>query len=143
MPWAAERVGDQRLNGAYAWRTLLESGCRIPGGSDSPVESPAPLAGIQAAVTRQDLSGQPAGGWYPEQRLSAAEALSMFTRDARYASFSEERVGTIEPGKLADLTVLSMNPLLCAPEEISGISVLATLVDGKTVYRAEDCPCDF
>lgn len=143
MPWAAERLGAQRVNGAYAWRSLLESGCRIPGGSDSPVESAAPLAGIQAAITRQDSSGHPRGGWYPEQRLSAVEALSMYTRDAGYASFSEESTGTIEPGKLADLTVLAMNPLLCAPEAIHGIPVLATLIDGKTVYRAKECPCDF
>ena len=143
MPWAADRLGDRRVTGGYAWRSLLETGCRIPGGSDAPVESPAPLAGLYAAITRQDLSGHPDGGWHPEQRLSAEEALSMFTRDAGYASFSEERTGTIEPGKRADLTVLEMNPLLCAPKEIPEIEVLATLVDGKVVFRADGFHCDF
>ncbi len=143
MPWAGERLGRLRVIGAYAWRSLLETGCRIPGGSDAPVESPAPLAGMYAAVTRRDLSGAPQEGWHPEQRLSPEEALSMFTRDAAYASFSEEVTGTIEPGKRADLTILAVNPLICAPADIPGIEVLATLVDGKTVFKADGLDCDF
>jgi len=143
LPWAAERLGDRRVTGSYAWRSLLETGCRIPGGSDAPVESPDPLAGLHAAITRQDRSGHPAGGWYPGQRLSAEEALTMFTIDAGYASFSEESTGTIEPGKRADLTVLATNPLLCAPQQIPEIEVLATVVDGKAVFKADGFACDF
>ncbi len=143
MPWAGTRLGQQRLTGAYTWRSLLETGCRIPGGSDAPVESPAPLTGIYAAVSRQALDGTPEGGWRPEERLSPGEALAMFTRDASFASFSEELTGTIEPGKRADLTVLALNPLLCAAEEIPEIEVLATLVDGKAVFKADSFPCDF
>lgn len=143
MPWAGDRLGRHREIGAYAWRSLLETGCRIPGGSDAPVESPAPLAGLYAAVTRRDLSGAPGEGWHPEQRLSPEQALSMFTRDAAYASFSEEASGTIEPGKRADLTVLAANPLICAPADIPEIKVLATLVDGRTVFKAAGFDCDF
>lgn len=143
MPWAGDRLGERRLHGAYAWRTLLESGCLIPGGSDAPVESPAPLAGIYAAMSRQDPSGAPAGGWRPEERLSAAEALAMFTGNAARASFSEALNGTLERGKRADLTILSGNPLLCTPQQVLALDVLATLVDGKAVYQAENCPCDF
>jgi predicted amidohydrolase YtcJ len=140
MPWAPDRLGDVRLTGAYAWRSLLESGCRIPGGSDAPVESADPRLGLYAAVTRRGLDGLPEGGWNPGERLSPAEALAMFTRDAGWASFSEGLTGTIEPGKRADLTVLSLNPLLCAAEEIPGIEVLATLVDGEYVFSKEDRP---
>jgi hypothetical protein len=107
------------------------------------VESADPLAGIHAAITRQDRDGHPGEGWRPEQRLSAAEALALFTRDASHAAFSEALTGTIEPGKRADLTVLDKNPLLCTPAEILDIEVLATLVDGSTIFSSADAPCDF
>ncbi len=143
MPWAGDRLGRQRLTGAYVWRSLLETGCRIPGGSDAPVESADPLLGLYAAITRQSPEGTPDGGWSPGERLSPTEALSMFTRDASYASFSEDLTGSIEPGKRADLTILAKNPQLCAPEEIPDIDVLATLVDGKAVFKADGFHCDF
>jgi len=143
MPWVTDRLGPDRLAGAYAWRSLLDTGNRIPGGSDAPVETPAPLAGIHAAITRQDRDSRPAEGWFPEQRLSATEALALFTRDASHAAFSEASTGTIQPGKRADLTVLGRNPLLCAPAEIPDIEVLATLVDGRAVYSSPHAPCDF
>ncbi len=137
MPWAEERLGPERLRGAYAWRSLLDTGVRIAGGSDSPVESANPLLGIYAAITRQDLDGNPPGGWYPEQRVRLREALRMFTIDAAHAAFQEEELGSISPGKRADFTVLDKDLASVPPEEIPGVRVVATLVGGQLVYRGE------
>ena len=98
MPWAETRIGKGRIEGSYAWRTLLKAGARLAGGSDFPVESENPLLGIYAAVTRQDLSGHPPGGWRREQALTRAEALRLFTADNAYAEFAETRRGRIAPG---------------------------------------------
>ncbi|WP_437662451.1 amidohydrolase [Sorangium sp. So ce1182] len=106
MAWAPARLGAHRLKGAYAWRSLRSSGARLVFGSDFPVEEPSPLLGIHAAVTRQDLSGQPPGGWMPEERLDLDEALLAFTAEPAYASWAEGQRGRIAPGYVADLTVL-------------------------------------
>lgn len=106
MPWAPARLGPRRLKGAYAWRSLLASGARVVFGSDFPVEEPSPLLGLHAAVTRQDLSGEPPGGWMPEERLDLDEALLAFTAAPAYAAFAEGQRGRIAPGYVADLTVL-------------------------------------
>lgn len=106
MPWAEARLGPARIRGAYAWRSILGTGAHVAFGSDFPVEEPSPLLGIYAAVTRQDPSGRPDGGWLPEQRLSLDEALRAFTAEAAYAAFAERHRGVIAPGLLADLTVL-------------------------------------
>jgi predicted amidohydrolase YtcJ len=136
MPWAERRVGPERIRGAYAWRRVLDAGGRLAFGSDFPVEEVNPLLGIYAAVTRQDLDGQPPGGWLPDQRMTAAEALRGFTADAAYASFDEGRRGTIDLGKDADFTVLDRNPLEVPPVEIPRLKVRYTVVGGRVVYAA-------
>jgi predicted amidohydrolase YtcJ len=137
MPWAGDRVGNSRLEGAYAWRSLMNAGSRIPGGSDYPVESIAPLLGIYAAVTRQDLSGSPAGGWMPDQRLTIEEAVRAFTIDAAWAAGQEKERGSIEKGKLADLTILGADIMEIEPAEIPETEIIATIVAGRIEYWAE------
>ena len=138
MPWAEARLGPERIQGAYAWRSLLASGARLCGGSDFPVESESPLLGLYAAVTRQDLAGRPPGGWYPEQRLTRPEALKLFTEDAAYAEFAEGRRGKIAPAFDADLTVLDRDIVsdTLPAAEIPKAKVLMTIVGGEMVYRA-------
>ena len=138
MYWAEGRLGPERAKYAYAWRSLIEAGSVIPGGSDFPVESPNPLLGLYAAVTRQDLQGWPEGGWHPEQRMSREEALKSFTAWAAFAAFQEDRKGRIAPDFLADLTILSVNPMTVAPREIASARVLRTIVGGRTVHEASD-----
>ncbi len=137
MPWAPDRIGDSRLEGAYAWRSLMNAGSRIPGGSDYPVESIDPLLGIYAAVSRQDLDGMPAEGWAPEQRLTIEEAVRAFTINAAWAVGQEKERGSIEKGKLADLTILGADIMKIKPSEIPGTEIIATIVGGRIKYRAE------
>ena len=115
MYWAEERLGPERVRNAYAWRSLIDAGSVIPGGSDFPVESPDPLLGLYAAITRQDLQGWPDGGWHPEQRMSREEALKSFTLWGALAAFQEAEKGIIAPGYLADFSVLSVNPMEAPP----------------------------
>ncbi|MFQ5511135.1 MAG: amidohydrolase [Candidatus Krumholzibacteriia bacterium] len=136
MYWAEDRVGPQRILGAYAWRKLIQSGAVISCGSDFPVESPNPLWGIFAAVTRQDHDGWPEGGWYPGERMTVTEAVAGFTRNAAFASFEEDIKGTIEVGKVADLTVIDTDPFDVAASEILEASVRYTVVGGRVVYEA-------
>ncbi|HXG01720.1 MAG TPA: amidohydrolase [Bacteroidota bacterium] len=137
MPWAEERLGPERVKGAYAWRSLLETGASIAGGSDFPVESPNPLYGFYAAITRQDHNGMPPEGWYPEQRMQRFEALKAFTIWPAYAAFEESIRGSIEEGKLADIVVLSNDIMKCDPREILGTTVVYTIVGGEIVYAAD------
>jgi len=136
MPWAEDRLGPERIKGAYAWRTLLNQGARIPFGSDSPVESANPLWGIYAAVTRQDRQGSPAGGWQPQERLTVAEALRGFTIDAAYAEFSDWMRGSIEVGKAADFTILDKDICTLPADSILATHVVSTILAGKVVYQA-------
>jgi predicted amidohydrolase YtcJ len=162
MYWAEARVGPTRIRGAYAWRSLLETGVIVPGGSDFPVESPDPLLGIYAAVTRQDRLGRPKdaaevqsyfqlsaegirdtasfrGGWYAAQKMTRLEAVRAFTNWAAYAGFQERILGSLEKGKLADFVILSKDILKIAPEEILTTTVEKTFIGGEAVYiRAED-----
>ena len=137
MYWADERLGPARERYAYAWRSLIEAGSIIPGGSDFPVESPDPLLGLYAAVTRQDLQGWPADGWHPEQRMSREEALNAFTTWAAFASFQEGQKGRIAPGFVADMTVLSGDPLNIPAREIPAIAILRTVVAGLETHRSQ------
>jgi predicted amidohydrolase YtcJ len=134
MRWAPARLGEARLAGAYAWRSLLATGVVIPGGSDFPVEDPSPLQGIQAGVTRAPLDGDEPG-WQPEQRMTREEAARSFTSWAAYAAFEESIAGSIEPGKRADLVALDGDPFTCDERAIGAIRVALTLVDGEVVYR--------
>jgi predicted amidohydrolase YtcJ len=136
MTWVEERLGVQRLAGAYAWRSLIDQGSIIPGGSDFPVESPNPIWGFYAAVSRQDHAGQPEGGWHPEQRMTRIEALKSFTIWGAYAGFQERMKGSIEVGKWADLTVLSEDIMQVEPQRILQASVELTIVAGAVAYRS-------
>ena len=134
MYWAEDRVGPERIKGAYAWRTVLNSGARLALGSDFPVEFVNPFFGIYAAVTRQDQKGWPAGGWYPDQKLTLPEAIRGFTKDAAYAAFEEDSRGTIEPGKLADFTIVEGDLYNMPQSELFKAKVRSTVVGGEIVY---------
>lgn len=133
MYWAETRLGPSRITGAYAWRSLLDAGSIIPGGSDFPVESPNPLWGFYAAIARQDHSGWPDGGWHPEQRMSRSEALKSFTMWAAFASFEEKTKGSLEPGKVADLVVLSDDIMNIEPRKILTTTVELNMIAGEIV----------
>ena len=135
LHFAPARLGDKRLDGAYAWETLIKSGAVVAGGSDAPVERGDPLIEFYAAVARKDLAGFSAPNWRPQEALSRAEALKLFTSNAAYARFSEGELGTIEVGRIADLSGFSVD-LMTAPEAAipKGHAVL-TVVGGKVVYR--------
>ena len=134
MPWADERLGTERLEGAYAWESLRRSGARLAFGSDFPVEDVDPLEGFHAAVTRQDAGGNPQGGWYPEERVSRRVALHAFTRGAAYAAFQEDEIGSLQPGKRADFVLLSQDIMQAPADEILDTAVVATYLDGERVY---------
>ncbi len=135
MPWAEARLGRERARGAYAWQALLKSGARLANGSDFPVEAVNPLWGFYASITRQDHAGQPAGGWFADQRLSREEALRSFTLDAAYAAFEERDKGSLEPGKLADFIVLSRDIMTIPPADVLKTEVVRTVVGGQTVWQ--------
>jgi predicted amidohydrolase YtcJ len=135
MPWAETRLGAERCTYAYAWRSLLDSGCIIPAGSDAPVEEVAPLTALHAAVTRQDVRGHPPDGWHPEQCMTRAEALASLTRWPAWAAFREDDLGTLAPGKRADLVVLSADLMTVRPESLPWLAVDMTLFDGEVVHR--------
>jgi predicted amidohydrolase YtcJ len=128
MPWAEARVGPERIKGAYAWRTVLNAGGRLALGSDFPVEAVNPFFGIESAVNR--------GNWYPDQKLTLPEAIRGFTSDAAYAAFEETSRGTIEPGKLADLTIVDGDLYARPPAALGTVNVRYTVVGGKIVYHA-------
>jgi predicted amidohydrolase YtcJ len=135
MPWAEHRLGADRIQGAYAWRTVLNAGARLALGSDFPVEDVNPFFGIYSAVTRQDQSGNPAGGWFPDQRLTLAEAVRGFTSDAAYAAFQEQSRGTIEPGKLADFTIVDGDFYSAPASTLFKTKVRWTIVGGEVAYE--------
>lgn len=134
MPWAEDRVGPERIKGAYAWMNMLSTGAVLAFGSDFPVEEVNPLLGIYSAVTRKDLSGNPADGWYPGQCLTIEEAVSAFTAGAAYAQFQENEIGMIKAGMRADFTVLDRDIFQIHPSEIPETRVSKTIVGGKIVY---------
>jgi predicted amidohydrolase YtcJ len=131
---AEKRLGPDRLRGAYAWQSVIKSGARIAFGSDFPVESPNPFPGLSAAVSRQDINGQPQGGWIPEERVSFEQALSGFTRDAAYAGFAEQKIGALEPGKWADFIIVDRDISASDPQDLARTQVLETWVAGKKVW---------
>jgi predicted amidohydrolase YtcJ len=138
MPWVAARIGAARAQeGAYIWQTLLKSGAVLASGSDFPVEEPNPMPGFYAAITRQDPSGHPPGGWMADQRLSRDEALRSFTLSAAYAAHAEALLGSLEAGKLADFVVLSKDIMRVAPREILTTVAAMTVVGGEVTYRSE------
>lgn len=140
MRWAEQRLGEDRLQGAYAWQRLRQAGAPLAFGSDFPVEPVNPFFGIHAAVTRQDREGEPPGGWLPDQRVTVEVALAGFTIEAAKAAFAEDRVGSLTVGKRADFVILDRDPLDVPAEELHALRVLVTALDGEPVYRADDAP---
>jgi len=135
-PVVDRALGPERAARTYAFRTFLKVGAHLTFGTDWPVTPLAPLAGIQAAVTRAPLDGSQPEGWFPEQRLTVAEALHAYTVENAYAEFQEQTKGSLAPGKLADLVVLSDDILNLPPERIRDAFVTMTIVGGRIVYRA-------
>jgi len=135
---AGARLGVARLRGAYAWRSLVDDGNRIVGGSDYPVELANPFFGIHAAVTRQDQQNQPAGGWLPEQKLTLVEALRSFTVDAAYGAFQDQSMGSLAPGMWADFILVDRDIVKVAPEQLWQTKVLATYVGGELKYQLRE-----
>ena len=137
MPWAPERVGPERIEGAYAWRRLARDLSRLALGSDCPVEDPDPLAGLYAAITRCQADGNPPGGFPPRaQALDARSALAGFTSGAAYAVRQEKRRGRLTPGYFCDMTVLDFDPIEDEPERLLSGRVLLTVINGDVAYRA-------
>ncbi len=136
--WAEQRLGPERILGAYAWRSLRETGARMTFNSDNPGSDHDIFYGLHSAITRQDKDQQPEGGWYPDQRVTAGEAVRAYTTWSAYASFREDETGVIEPGRWADLTVMDIDPFVLAdqrPGRILDGQVLMTIVNGKVVYE--------
>ena len=135
MYWAGSRLGLGRVLGAYAWRSLLNTGIVVPNGSDFPVEAVNPLLSFHSAVSRQDAENWPVGGWMPEQRMTRDEALKSMTIWPAYAGFQESIMGSLAPGKLADFVVLDRDIMTVPERDILGATVIATWIAGKPVYE--------
>jgi len=133
--WAERKIGPDRARTTYAFQSLIEAGARPAFGSDWTVAPLDPLLGVYAAVTRQTLDGAHPEGWIPDQKLSVDQALAAYTRDAARAGFSEDRVGTIRPGMLADIVILDRSPFDVEPERIKDLRVEMTIVGGETVFE--------
>jgi hypothetical protein len=134
--WAASRIGEARLHGAYAIRSLIKSGAHIAFGSDWPVAPLDPLGGVHAAVTRETLDGKNPKGWLPGEKITVDAALGGFTSGPAYAGFQDDRLGAIAPGMIADFVVLEQDLRTIDPDKIPGVKVMQTFVDGVARYTA-------
>jgi predicted amidohydrolase YtcJ len=134
--FAPSRLGKDRLAGAYAWQSLIKSGAIVTGGSDAPVERGEPMIEFYAAVTRKSIKGESSDGWHPEQAVSREQALKMFTISPAYAAFEEKDKGSIEVGKLADLTVLTKDIMKIPDPEILTTTCAITVIGGEIVFDA-------
>lgn len=132
---AEARLGPSRLPGAYAWQSVLKSKAKLAFGSDFPVESPNPFPGLSAAVSREDMNGQPPGGWIPGERVTFAQALHAFTRGAAYAGFAETKIGALEPGKWADFILVDRDVSNVDAQALARTEVLETWVAGQKVWE--------
>ncbi|MEL7655182.1 MAG: amidohydrolase family protein [Bacillota bacterium] len=135
---AEDRIGAERMKGAYAWRKVIDSGNVIIGGSDAPVELVNPYHGLYAAVTRQGRDGQPEGGWYVGEAMTREEALKAFTIWTAYGQFEEKIKGSLKAGKLADFVVIDRDYMKCPANEIKDIQALTTVLGGETVYQKDN-----
>jgi predicted amidohydrolase YtcJ len=131
---AEARLGPNRLAGAYAWQTVLKTGAKLAFGTDFPVESPNPFPGLAAGISRQDMNGQPPGGWIPSERLTLGQSLHAYTRGSAYAGFAEDRIGSLEPGKWADFIIVDRDPTQIDAQSFARTQVLETWVAGKKVF---------
>lgn len=135
MYWAPNRLGYARTLGGYAWRSLLNTGVIIANGTDFPVEDVDPLKTFHSSVTRQDANNWPAGGWFPDQRMTREEALKSMTIWPAIAAFQEKDLGSLQTGKYADFVMLDRDIMTVAPEAILGTKIVATYVAGRAVYE--------
>jgi predicted amidohydrolase YtcJ len=131
---AEKRLGPSRLAGAYAWQSVLKTGAKLAFGTDFPVESPNPFPGLSAGISRQDVNGQPPGGWIPSERLTLGQALRAYTRGAAYAGFAEDKIGALEPGKYADFIIVDRDPTAVDAHSLAKTQVLETWIAGKKVW---------
>ncbi|MGB3797491.1 MAG: amidohydrolase [Alteraurantiacibacter sp.] len=134
MMMAEARLGEDRLGGAYAWRSILEAGGKLAFGTDAPVEPVDPLAGLSVAISRTNAEGEPFGGWRPEETITREQALAAYTVGAAYAGFAEGRFGALAEGERADFVMLSADPLMANAVEMRDIEVLETWIAGQRVY---------
>jgi predicted amidohydrolase YtcJ len=130
---AEARLGPDRLDGAYPWRSVMKVGGRLAFGSDAPVEPADPWAGMAAAISRTDANGEPFGGWFPQETVSREAALAGFTSDAAFAGFAEGRFGRLAPGERADFLLVDRDPLLASPDEIRQTKVIEVWIGGVKV----------
>ncbi len=133
--WAQDRLGEYRVQGAYAWHTMRAFGVHTPFGTDWPVEPMNPYLGLYAAVTRRSPDGNPPGGWWPQERITIQDAIRCYTAESAYASFEEKEKGRLQPGMLADLVVHSRDLLTIKPEDILRTEVTMTILGGKVIYE--------
>jgi predicted amidohydrolase YtcJ len=133
--FAPRRLGLERLAGCYAWQSLLKTGAIIAGGSDAPVEQGNPLIEFYAAVVRKSIDGFSGPGWHPEEAITREQALKMLTRSAAYAVFEEKEKGSLEVGKLADLTVLSQDIMKIDAPAILQTRCVMTIIGGEIVFN--------
>ena len=132
--WAEGRIGRNRASRTYAFRTFLDHGVRLAFGTDWDVAPLNPMLTLYAAVTRETLDGKNPQGWFPEQKLTVAEAVEAYTMGSAYAEFQDKDKGSITPGKLADMVLLSEDIFSVPPDDISKVKVLRTLVGGWQVF---------
>jgi predicted amidohydrolase YtcJ len=136
--WAEKRIGKERAKTTYAFRSLLDAGATLAFGTDWTVAPLNPMLTIYAAATRRTLDGKNPKGWVPEQKISVEEAVRAYTVGSAYAEFQEEVKGSITPGKLADLVILTRDIFKIDPKEIENVKVVATILDGRVVYEARE-----
>ncbi|HEY6817151.1 MAG TPA: amidohydrolase family protein [Croceibacterium sp.] len=134
---AEARLGPDRLDGAYAWRSIHAAGAPLAFGSDAPVEAPDPFAGMAVATSREDEKGEPFGGWHPLETVTREEALAAYTAGAAYAGFADGKFGRLVPGERADFLVLDADPLMSSPADLRRIRVLETWIGGEKIYDVD------
>jgi predicted amidohydrolase YtcJ len=135
MYWASTRLGYAHTLGAYAWRSLLNTGVIVPNGTDFPVEAVNPMRTFHSAISREDENNWPPGGWHPEQKMTREEALKSMTIWPAYAAFEDKLMGSLEPGTYADFVVLDQDIMTAPAERILQTNVVATYVGGVAVYE--------
>jgi len=135
--WAEDRLGPERIKGAYAWRSLRRAGARLSFNADNPGSDHNIFYGLHSAVARKDKDGEPEGGWFPEEAVTIDEAMRAYTSWAAYAAFREDETGVIEPGRWADLTIMDIDPFVtaeAAPDDLLSGRILMTIVNGEIVF---------